>query len=260
MANKANTKPSTQQYLEIAEIHDDVAVLKDGSLRAVLLVSSVNFALKSEKEKDGIIYGFQNFLNYLNFDIQIIVRSRKLDLKDYLKTIQEKARKQTNENLQSQTVHYIAFIEDLLQKVDIMKKQFFVVVPYYANVVQNTGKLLDKLKNSVNPVAPAGMKPSNFEENRLQLMQRVDVITSQLSSMGLRCVSLDTQELIELYYTSYNPDSAQNQKLTNIENITNSIIQKGEEIEEDTLSLDEPRVDENEIIEKRTPKWSNGGR
>jgi len=231
MANTSKTKrPSTQQYLDIAEIHDGVVVLKDGSLRAVLMVSSVNFALKSEKEKDAIIFNFQNFLNYLTFDIQVLIRSRRLDLRDYMKNMNEVAKKQKNPQLRDQTNAYISFIESLLEVANIMDKKFFVVVPFYPNVVQATSGFASKIKDAGNGPVHMG----NFEENRIQLMQRVDVVVGQLSGMELRCASLDTQELIDLFYASYNPDTAQNQKLVAVDQITNNIITAAEDKPEGT--------------------------
>ncbi|KKR27954.1 hypothetical protein A2Y26_01885 [candidate division CPR2 bacterium GWD2_39_7] len=235
MANTSKTKrPSTQQYLDIAEIHDGVVVLKDGSLRAVLMVSSVNFALKSEKEKDAIIFNFQNFLNYLTFDIQVLIRSRRLDLRDYMKNMNEVAKKQKNPQLRDQTNAYISFIESLLEVANIMDKKFFVVVPFYPNVVQATSGFASKIKDAIEPAGNGPVHMGNFEENRIQLMQRVDVVVGQLSGMELRCASLDTQELIDLFYASYNPDTAQNQKLVAVDQITNNIITAAEDKPEGT--------------------------
>ncbi|KKR18372.1 MAG: hypothetical protein UU65_C0002G0193 [candidate division CPR2 bacterium GW2011_GWC1_41_48] len=235
MANTSKTKrPSTQQYLDIAEIHDGVVVLKDGSLRAVLMVSSVNFALKSEKEKDAIIFNFQNFLNYLTFDIQVLIRSRRLDLRDYMKNMNEVAKKQKNPQLRDQTNAYISFIESLLEVANIMDKKFFVVVPFYPNVVQATSGFASKIKDAIKPAGNGPVHMGNFEENRIQLMQRVDVVVGQLSGMELRCASLDTQELIDLFYASYNPDTAQNQKLVAVDQITNNIITAAEDKPEGT--------------------------
>ncbi|KKQ95014.1 MAG: hypothetical protein UT66_C0026G0015 [candidate division CPR2 bacterium GW2011_GWC1_39_9] len=237
MAASSPKKTSTQNFMEIAEVHDGVIILKDGSLRAVLLVSSINFALKSEEEKDGIIYSFQNFLNYLSFDIQVLIRSRRLDLKDYLVKMNEVAGKQKNELLRAQTEDYIAFINSLLEVANIMDKQFYVVIPFYPPMAQTTGKMINKVKgNKQNQ--PTSMSAEEFEGNRLQLIQRVDVISGHLSSMGLRCASLDTQELIELFYQSYNPETAQYQRLTDIKNITNNVIHSGSTRDKGTEELE----------------------
>ncbi|OIP25263.1 hypothetical protein AUK11_00935 [bacterium CG2_30_37_16] len=222
--------------MEIAEVHDGVIILKDGSLRAVLLVSSINFALKSEEEKDGIIYSFQNFLNYLNFDIQVLIRSRRLDLKGYLLKMDEVASKQKNELLRAQTEDYVAFIHSLLEVANIMDKQFYVVIPFYPPITQTTGKTINRIKGNQNK--PTSMSAEEFEGNRLQLIQRVDVISGHLSGMGLRCASLDTQELIELFYQSYNPETAQYQRLTDIKNITNNVIHSGETRNKGTEELE----------------------
>jgi len=146
MNTKKPTKPtaSTQAYLDIEEIREDVVILKDGSMRAIILVSSINFDLKSEDERNAILQSFQNFLNSLSFPLQIMIDSKKIDLDDYLKMIETKKNSQKNELLKIQISEYIDYIKGLLDQVNIMDKRFFVIVPFYPNVMEKSG-ILDKI-------------------------------------------------------------------------------------------------------------------
>jgi hypothetical protein len=140
--NMKKTKaPSTQQFLPIKEIKEGVAVMRDGSIRAVIMVSSVNFALKNEEEKDAIIMSYQGFLNSLNFPVQIVIRSRRLFLDNYLNNLKQILDKQTNELLRLQTAQYVDFINELLEYANIMEKRFFVVVSHYPVVIEKNGVL-----------------------------------------------------------------------------------------------------------------------
>lgn len=212
---------SAQAYIPISEIKDGVVVLNDGSLRSVLMVSSLNFALKSEEEKDAIIYSYQNFLNSLGFPIQIVASSKKLHLTKYISTIKDLAREQQNPLLKLQTDEYANFIEKLLEVSNIMEKRFYVVIPYFpagVNVEAGLGSMANKKKNT-----PKG----SFEENKKKLMFRTERIVEGLASMGLRCIYLDTKNLLELYYTSYNPDTAENQKIINIDSLESPYVERG---------------------------------
>jgi type IV secretory pathway VirB4 component len=212
---------STQAYLPISEIKEGVVVMKDHSLRAVLIASSLNFALKSEQEKDAIVSSYQSFLNSLTFPIQIVASSRKLDLSKYIDGIKGLAAGQENPLLKVQTEEYAGFIEKMLEYSNIMEKRFYVVVPYFPAGVDVTGKVNDLVgKKSKVPIG-------SFEDNKKKLLSRVDIILQGLTSIGLRCSTLATKDLLELYYTSYNPDTAQNQKLADIENMNEPIISGG---------------------------------
>lgn len=221
--NKKPKGPSTQQFVPIKEIKDGVVVMKDGSLRSVVLVSSINFALKNDEEKDAIIFSYQSFLNSLNYPVQIMIKSRRLYLDNYLQSLAKIVENQTNELLRLQTAEYISYIEELLEYSNIMEKRFFVVVPYYPSGVEKVG-LLKKLI----PSTPTDN--GDFDSSKMELNQRVDNIISGLSSVGLRCVSLDTEELIELYYTFYNPDTSGNEKIQDTNNLESSIITKGDNL------------------------------
>lgn len=204
----------TQDLIEISEIRDDVAVMKDGTLRAVLLVSSVNFALKSDDEQNAIVYAYQDFLNSLDFPINLVVTSRKIDLTGYIETIRSLRTKQKNDLMRLQVDEYINFIEkDLLKNSNIMTKTFLVVVPFSLQESRNesfTGKIVKGLKGGTSV---RKMTDADFGHYRSQLFQRLEQVATGLKSIGLRVVLLKTQELLDLYYTMYNPSTSRNQHL-----------------------------------------------
>lgn len=204
VANNIGTP--AQDFVPIQEIRDGVVILKDGSMRLVLLVSSLNLALKSAEEQVAILGQFQNFLNSLDFHIQIFVESRKLDIKPYLRTLEEQAVKQTNDLLKVQTREYIEFVKKFTETVDIMTKNFFVVVPYAPPLLGNLpGKgLLAKILPQ-KPGRVAVTKQTDFEEHRTQLEQRAAVVSQGFSGLGLRVAQLGTEELVELYFKIFNP-------------------------------------------------------
>ena len=219
-STKSNTpaKPA-QDFVPIKEIRDGVVILKDGGLRAVLLVSSVNFALKSEDEQAAILLQFQNFLNALDFSIQIFVQSRRLDIKPYLRTLEERLVAQTNDLMKIQTREYIEFIKKFTETTDIMTKNFFVVVPYNPPVLGQSGKsgflskiLPSRSRGEARLNAPGGQgqgASDQFEEHRSQLEQRASVVEQGFNSTGLRVVQLGTEELVELYFKIFNPGESE---------------------------------------------------
>ncbi len=207
--------PSTQQYVEIAEIKEDVVVLKDGSMRAVLLCSSINFALKSEEEQDAIISAYVAFLNALEYPIQIIVQSRKLNVDEYLLRLAQAEKEQTNDLLRAQIADYRQFVGELVGLGQIMSKRFYCVVPY--DPLTNSRKGFFKmLQEALTPAVAIKLREERFQQQRGELMGRVDHIVSNLGSMSVNAVVLDTQSLIELYYTAFNPDTSEGQKLTDV--------------------------------------------
>ncbi len=205
----------TQQYLDIAEIRDDTVVMKDGTLRAVLMVSSINFALKSEDEQNAIIAAYVSFLNNINFPLQIVIQSRELNIDHYIADLKQKAKEQTNELLKMQIYEYIQYINELISMSKIMTKRFYVVVPYNPLTDKQKG-FFARFIDIFRPATLIRMKKEKFLRRRTELSKRVDNIISGLSSMGLNAVQLDTQGLIELYYNTYNPDTSANQKLADI--------------------------------------------
>ncbi len=200
---------STQEFVPISEVRDGILILKDGGLRVVLLCSSLNFSLKSEDEKNAILFQFQDFLNSLDFSVQIVVQSRKLDIRPYIALLEEQEKKQTNSLMKIQTKEYIEFIRNFTESTNIMTKNFFVVVSYSPSSI-NTGKgsgtfsgITDLLPGQ-SKSTPA-RKESNFEEDRTQLEERVSVVEQGLIRTGIRVVRLGTEEVIELFYKAFNP-------------------------------------------------------
>lgn len=232
---KKQKGPSTQQYVPIESIKEGVVSMKDGSLRSVILVSSINFALKNEDEKNSIIFSYQSFINSLSFPIQIMIRSRKLHLDKYLTDVAKTAENQTNELLKLQTVEYLSFVEELLEYANIMEKRFFLVIPYYPGGIEK----VSFIKKIFNPVAVP--VTNDFETAKMELNQRVDHVISGLSSVGLRCVALETEELIELYYSVYNPETSGNEKITNADDLEAPIIQKGAEKQNENTGVENAR-------------------
>lgn len=209
---------ATQRYLPIAEIHDNTVVLKNGGLRAVLQTSSVNFNLKSEEEQNSLIYGYQSFLNSLEFPVQILVRSKKLDIDNYLQHLGEIKEKQQNPLLKQQTSEYQEYIEKLIEYADIMEKKFYVIVPVDAPSGTKIG-FIDRFLEHVMPsdsVSKLRSRQRSFKALRRKLTQRINQIEQVLMSINLRTTELNTKELIELYYQSYNPITSRQEKLTDL--------------------------------------------
>lgn len=198
---------TSQHNLPIAEIKNDTLVMKDGTIRAILLVSSINFALKNEDEQNAIISAYVSFLNGLNHPLQIIIQSRRLYIKPYLDKLLKQEREQTNELLRTQIADYRSFITEFITLGEIMSKQFYVVVPY--DPVSNKQKSFwTRTSEVVNPVKGIKLKGDRFTKRKYDLDMRVREVQSGLSSMGLTIAQLDTQALIELFYSTYNPDIA----------------------------------------------------
>jgi hypothetical protein len=191
---------ATQNFVPISEIRDGIVIMKDGSMRSVLLVSSTNFALKSSDEQNSIIFQFQNFLNSLNFSAQIVVQSRRLDIRPYIALLENRLKEQTNDLMKIQMREYIKFIKSFTDENNIMKKSFFIVVPYSPAPI--SGK--QGIKSLFGGKA-AKTDKATFEEERTQLDQRLSVVEQGLVRCGLRAIQLGTAELVELYYKLFNP-------------------------------------------------------
>jgi len=220
------SKPSTQEYLDIAEIREDVVIMREGSFRMVLLVSAVNFALKSEEEQNAIIVQYQNFLNSLSFPIQIVVESRRTDLTSYIAKLKARLNQETNELIRIQINDYMEFINRLISIANIMDKKFFIIVPLFPPNLKKRG-IFDKL---LHPKTPLMVKISDaeFKSFKEELMERVNIIMNGLATLGVRSLPLNTQQLIELYYKSYNPEEAQSEKLTEIDKLESTVITQRE--------------------------------
>lgn len=198
-----STSPS-QNFVPISEIRDGVVIMKDGTMRGVLLVSPLNLGLKSVDEQEAVMNGFQNFLNALEFPIQITSSSRRLDIRPYLMSLENRLHDIPEELLRVQTREYIEFIRWFNEQYNIMSKFFYVIVPY--STVTSTGSssgMFSGLFGSSKTTKQ--QKTESFEENRSQLDQRLGIITQGLSSVGLTAVQLTTEQLIELYHSMFNP-------------------------------------------------------
>lgn len=217
-AKQKNALVSAQHHLLIGEIKNDTVVMKDGTLRAVLLVSSINFALKNEDEQNATISAYVGFLNSLDHPLQVLIQSRKLYIKPYLDNLLEKEREQTNELLRAQIADYRSFVSELVSLSEIMSKQFYVIVPYDPR--SNKQKSFwSRLSDVINPVSLVKLKGERFLKRKYDLDMRVRQVESGLSSIGLSVARLDTPALIELYYSTYNPDIALTEHLPPLEQI-----------------------------------------
>ncbi len=193
-----------QQFVPVQEVRDGIVVLKDGTLCTVVLVSSINLSLKSYDEQKATLAQFQNFLNTIDFPIQIVVQSRRYDIRPYILTLENRLKEQTEQLLQVQTREYIQFIQTFTEQVNIMRKSFFVVIPYIPPVLAQSGGL-GKLFSFLKKTPVNTDMVSSFEEERTQLEQRVSVVEQGLNGVGLRLVQLGTQEVIEVLYKTFNP-------------------------------------------------------
>lgn len=202
---KQTTTMAAQNFLDVAEVREDTAILKSGSLRSILAVSSINFDLKASQEQDAIISQYQNFLNSVDFPLQILISSRKLDMDNYINFLTGYEKKQPSELLRLQISEYKNFITQLVSVSNIMDKNFYIVIPF--SPVENQDKgFFSNMLNQLNPRKNILEKRENFETYKAQLFQRVDHIIAGLSGIGLRITPLRTQEIIELFYNAYNPD------------------------------------------------------
>jgi type IV secretory pathway VirB4 component len=203
---------STQEFVELQEVRDGVVFLKNGALRQLLIVSGVNFDLKSETEQDLMTYAYQNLLNALDFSIQIFIHSRRLNIESYLQKLQERHTQETNELLKTQIAEYLEFIKSFVANNAIMDKTFFVVVPYDPVYIPQAAKgLMGFVKKAIpgqqegSPTSQKKDESENLQQNLQQLRQRVDQAIAGLQQIGLRAIPLDTEESIELIYNLYNP-------------------------------------------------------
>ena len=245
---------SIQTYLRISEIRENTLILKNGGLRAILKVSSINFNLKSEDEQNAIIYSYQGFLNTLEDPIQIIIRSKKLDIDKYLDDLRQRATKQTNALLQKQTSEYADYIQKLVEYADIMAKEFYVVVPqdpYRSKNQTFLEKFLGYI-NSKDSYAQIKQRRDEFEDLKRKLGQKVNSVKIGLENCGLKVDELPTREIIQLFYEINNPVASRYQKG---ENWDESNVKTDDEIktEDSGVSLDE-KPEEAKKQDSATPK------
>jgi len=203
---------TTQSHVPIAEIKNDTVVMKDGTLRAVLMVGSINFGLLNEEEQEARIASYVSFLNSLDHPLQICIQSRKLNIEPYLDGLRERRENIENELLKTQISDYIAFIKEIVTMRNITTKQFYVVIPY--DPLTNKKKSFwSRLGDALSPTNLIRLKEETFRKRKEELETRVRLVANGLSNMNLDVVRLDTQALIELYYSTYNIDIASSQML-----------------------------------------------
>jgi hypothetical protein len=225
---------STQNSLLIAEIRDGIVIMSDGSFRSVIMVKSINFDLMSPQEQESVEYAYQGFLNSLYFPLQIFIRSQKVDLEPYIAKLDKIRTEHDNMLLAMLMEDYINYIDQLSQQTNIMDKKFYVVVPYFPHV--DVQKALSQSKNFVTGFVDLFNKKeqhvvineAELEKAKTELRNRVQAVLQGMLQAGIQGLPLDTQELIELYYDTYNPDTATRQQLKNFNNLNADIITKGE--------------------------------
>lgn len=212
---------NTQDLVEVENIKNKTVILKDGSLRQIIMVGGINFNLKSEEEQNLITQMYQNFLNSLNFQIQIIVHSRKVNIESYLKNLEERKAQEKSALLQDQISEYQEFIRRFVSDNAIMSKTFFVVVPFYPLTASLPVKsaasflpFLGKKTQTKEENEDKETKEKEFQENLLQLTQRVNQVLDGLEQIGLDAVLLDDEQLLELFYNFYNPETVEKEKIT----------------------------------------------
>jgi len=221
---------STQNSLQLSEIRDNLVIMADGTFRAVVACKSINFDLMSSREREGVEFSYQNFLNSLNHPVQILIRSQRVDIGPYIDRLVEIRRGQDNMLLNVLMDDYINFIDILSQEANIMDKSFFIAIPYYplgdlSNLKDQAkgffGKLFAKQKNNITKIDTA-----TYEKAKDEIKNRVDAVTSGLFQLGVQSVQLNTKELGELYYNAYNPDTAVREPLGNFEDVTSVYTKK----------------------------------
>lgn len=227
---------STQNTLQISEIRDGIAIMNDGSFRAVIMCKSINFDLMSPQEREAVEFSYQGFLNSLRFPIQIFIRSEKVDLRPYLKRLDKIRIEQDNMLLGLLMEDYIAFLSDIAQQTNIMDKRFYVVISYpdpnedfRSSLKQTTGffnGVLDLFSKNKTPHVV--INETALENAKTELRHRVEAVMQGLQESGIQSLPLDTQELIELYYDAYNPDTATRQQLKDFHELEAAVVTKGE--------------------------------
>lgn len=239
---------STQQAISIAGIKDGVAVLKDGSYRLILQVAATNFALKSEQEQNSIVFQYQSFLNSLHFPIQIVISSRRLDLTPYIAKIEKMSEAQTSEVLKMQTTDYVDFLKKLIEIANIMKKTFYVVIPYEPISIAKMG-LLDNIFGKKSAFDHLKISDADYKAHTDQLKERAATIANGLGNMGLHCFQLSTEDLIELFYLMYNPDEASKERLKDATMLASPVIMSEAEFKGTKSPEVIPSVPEGEMID-----------
>ncbi len=235
-----NTNPnSTQNTLHISEIRDGIVIMNDGTYRSVVMAKSINFDLMSPEEREAVEFSYQGFLNSLYFDIQIYIRSKKIDMRPYLEKLDKLRTEQENMLIALMTEDYMGYIEALSQQTNIMDKKFYVIIPYLPTLALDkpleTGKkvaggFMNLVKPKKSPVIT--INEADLEKAKQELKNRVQSVINGLSQTGVQALPLDTQELIELYYDYYNPDTATRQQLKNFDGFSVPVITRSNQAPE----------------------------
>ena len=224
---------TTQNSLHFSELRDNMVIMNDGSFRAVIACKSINFDLMSSKEREGIEYSYQNFLNSLYFPVQILIRSQRVDIGPYIERLTNIRRDQENMLLNVLTDDYIDFIDTLSQEANIMDKTFYVVVPYWPqgdidSIKRGSKSLFGTIFGGTPKQRAIVVSHEQYEKAKEEIKNHSDAVMSGLFQLGIKCVQLNTKELGELYYNFYNPDTAVREPLGNFESVTAMYVKKGE--------------------------------
>lgn len=209
---------SLQRQMDIVDIKKGTVLLSDGSVRGVLAVSSINFDLKSQEEQEALVVAYQQFLNTLDFPIQILISTKKFDVDPYLSMLSKNKKKEENLLLKNQIEDYINFIEELTEITNIMSTYFYIIIPFYPIESKKDG-FFEKISSSLNPKKVIYQQRESFETFRNQLYIRMEQIMDGLSGLGLKIAPLQTEELVELFYNFYNPSEFEYNEMENIEQI-----------------------------------------
>jgi len=199
------SKNATQEFVPIDDVRDGIVILKDGGMRGILMASSINFSLKSDDERQAILMQFQDFLNSLDFPIQILAQSRRLDIRPYIALLENRYKEQTNDLMKIQIEQYVQFIKSFTESTNIMTKNFFIIIPYDAAIVKSGSKLPFGIGGEKSQSA----KEEDFEEKKNQLEQRMGVVEQGLVRCGVRVAKLGTDEVVELFYKIFNPGESE---------------------------------------------------
>ncbi len=224
---------TTQNTLLFSEIRDNMIIMADGSFRSVVACKSINFDLMSSREREGVEFSYQNFINSLTHPIQILIRSQKVDIGPYLERLVKIRKNQDNMLLGVLMDDYLEFIEILSEEANIMDKSFYVVVPYSPtgdlSNIKDAGKgFFAKMFGTSSGPKVTKIDKITYQKASDELKNRVDSVTSGLFQMGVHCTQLNTKQLGELFYNYYNPDTAVREPLSNFEKNTFTYVRKGD--------------------------------
>jgi len=210
---KASSK-ATQEFLSIESVRDGILLLKGGlGLRAILMVSALNFALKSEEEQDALVFQYENFLNSLDFSVQFVIQSRKLNIQPYLEALADRQKEEPGELLKIQVAEYVEFVRTFVELSNVVSKTFYVVIPFEPSIAERRG-ILKSLGGLLGGAPRNIQEEEEFPRWKNQLAQRVDSVSLGLRRLGLRAVQLNTEELVELFYGLYNPSDVKSSDTT----------------------------------------------